>query len=420
MNKDDFTDVAGFIMQRIGDSRDPTDRIAVAGAVGKRLVGIVLNSRDLDGLAGERFSNIRRDAPSLELGIVKNVVVGKIGEGDAPQDLPRAIDADRAAIRGEDLHAERGLLHDGAEAGLAFGEGLLGVLALGDILDNRNEAHHAAIRRFFGDVHAVHPAAANFFVRDQFFEFDAFSREGRFDVFPNHFVSGGANHIDDRAASDVLRIDAKSFGIGAVDEFETGFGVAVHNKNGQVVGDEAKLLFAIAKNFLGALSGGDIGEKNADGTIRGRADGKGVSIIPPVQGHGAILETNGLTAGGDAAIDVEPMLLVARRKRAHAFANGILEAGLRFKGGIHLHEAIVGDGAGLIDKHLDDAETGIDGIEERTIAAFGGFERFVFMHELVVGLAHRMCVRVRPKANHLDVRGGSRQSEARFRHGLPT
>jgi hypothetical protein len=31
-----------------------------------------------------------------------------------------------------------------------------------------------------------------------------------------------------------------------------------------------------------------------------------------------------------------------------------------------------------------------------------------------------MCVRVRPKANHLDVRGGSRQSEARFRHGLPT
>ena len=236
----------------------------------------------------------------------------------------------------------------------------------------------------------MHPALAELLIRDHFFELDPLTSEGGFNMGPDDVVSGGLDYIGDFATNDLFGIDAELLCVSSVDEFVMCVGVTVNDEQRQVIGDEAELLFAIAQLLLGALSRGDVGEENTDSAILSRTNTEGVGVIPAIQGPGAVLEPDRLAAQGNVTIDLEPVLLVARHEFAHRFASGILQAGLLFERRIHLDKSVVHWRARGVKHDFDDAKTGVDGVEQRTIPLRRGLEGCTLPRKFRVGFAQRL------------------------------
>ncbi len=96
---------------------------------------------------------------------------------------------------------------------------------------------------------------------------------------------------------------------------------------------------------------------------------EGVDIVPDVPERlRVILEASPLARQRDLSVDVEPMLLVFRYQRPHGGAYRILESGLASEGRIDLLKDIIHRLLVIVEDHLDDAEAGIDRLEEVAIA----------------------------------------------------
>ena len=80
-----------------------------------------------------------------------------------------------------------------------------------------------------------------------------------------------------------------------------------------------------------------------------------------------VLEPLRHARAGDPAIDLEPVLFVVRRERAHRLAHGVAEIGLPLEGGVDVEEAIVDRPIRRIEDHLDDAEALIDRVEQLAV-----------------------------------------------------
>jgi hypothetical protein len=158
----------------------------------------------------------------------------------------------------------------------------------------------------------------------------------------------------------------------------------------KMISDEAELPFAIAQLLFGPSPRGNVREKDTDSAILGGANTEGVGIVPAVQGCGAILKPDGLTAQRDVTVDLEPMLFVAGSEFMYGFASGIFQTGLFFESRIYLDKSVVHWPARGIEHDFDDAKARVDGIEQRTIPLRRCLESCTLPRKIRVGLSQRL------------------------------
>jgi hypothetical protein len=78
----------------------------------------------------------------------------------------------------------------------------------------------------------------------------------------------------------------------------------------------------------------------------------------------APLESDRSTAAHHLTVDLEPVIFVLGNQLPHAVADGIVQAGLPLAARIDLHEAVIERMFFVVEEHLDDAKTLVDGLEE--------------------------------------------------------
>ena len=100
----------------------------------------------------------------------------------------------------------------------------------------------------------------------------------------------------------------------------------------------------------------------------GLADPEGVDVVPAVERRRDVLEAQRFARQRDAAVGVEPVLLVVLREFAHPLAHRVGQAGLAREGRVDLDGAVVDRLLLPVELHLDDAEVGVDRLEERAVA----------------------------------------------------
>src|SRR5215204_1632211 len=94
--------------------------------------------------------------------------------------------------------------------------------------------------------------------------------------------------------------------------------------------------------LLDLPAAGDIGEEDGDRPLLRGADAEGVDVVPSVvQVPRCVLEPLRLTRAGDAPVDLEPVLLVARLELSHPLARGAVQPCVPLEGRVDFQEAVV-------------------------------------------------------------------------------
>ena len=142
---------------------------------------------------------------------------------------------------------------------------------------------------------------------------------------------------------------------------------------------------------LGTTALGDIVKQDGDEAGFGITDPESMHVEPAaIQGLGRALEANRFAGFGDTSVDVEPVLFVIRNEFAHPFSRRFGKAGLTGKRGIDFEESIIRCLVGGVKRDLDNAEAGIQGVEQRAVSVVGqaarGFGRFSVPH-----LGFKLC-----------------------------
>ena len=84
-----------------------------------------------------------------------------------------------------------------------------------------------------------------------------------------------------------------------------------------------------------------------------------------------------LASSGDAPVDLEPVLLVARLELSHPLARSAVQPRVPLEGRVDFQEAVVDRLAHPVEDHLYDAEPLVDGLEERVVLLLRGAQRFL-------------------------------------------
>ena len=125
---------------------------------------------------------------------------------------------------------------------------------------------------------------------------------------------------------------------------------------------------ALAQGRFRAPAVGDVVEQDRDAVRSGLADPEGVDVVPAAERRRDVLEAHCFARQRDTAVDVEPMLLMVRRELAHPFAHRVGQARLAREGRVDLDESVVSRPLFAVEFHLDDAEAGVDRLEQRPVA----------------------------------------------------
>src|SRR5690349_21394516 len=134
-------------------------------------------------------------------------------------------------------------------------------------------------------------------------------------------------------------------------------------------GTVSELRLCGAQRFLSLALMSDICEKNGHPAQLGRFNAKGVDIEPSTQDLGVILEAHGFTGESDAAIGLEPMPFERGDQFQHPPALRSVHPGLFFESGVGLHVYEVDCALLRVKEDLDNAESFVNGFEQRTVAA---------------------------------------------------
>ena len=187
----------------------------------------------------------------------------------------------------------------------------------------------------------------------------------------------GMEKILEPRADERFRRPAQHLGPGRIDRAVDPVEAADHEEVAARTPDQVALRGPLERRRpqqgLGLAPVGDVVEQDGHAPLHRFPDAQGMYVEPAPQGHRPALEPDGLAGQGDLAVGVEPARLDAGNDLADPAALDIAEAGLSLEGGIHLDEAVVDGAARGVEPHLDDAEPGIDGVEQRPVSglAFG-------------------------------------------------
>ena len=117
VHKNDFHHAPGSIDDRLrarGDPARPRDDAQIGG--------VVQDGRNVDRFASERAQQVGGDALGLQLRVgqhvvpaVQNVLLERIAQRALPHRFPSLVHLQGAAVGGQQLHADRGLVEDFAE-----------------------------------------------------------------------------------------------------------------------------------------------------------------------------------------------------------------------------------------------------------------------------------------------------------------
>src|SRR6185312_16146464 len=83
-----------------------------------------------------------------------------------------------------------------------------------------------------------------------------------------------------------------------------------------------------------------------------------------------VLKAQRFAGEGDAAINIEPVLLEVRRNLPHEPALGVLDPRLLFKNRVDFQKAVVDWIVVVIEDHFDDAVTFVHRLKERAESGF--------------------------------------------------
>ncbi|GJD92472.1 hypothetical protein BHAOGJBA_6026 [Methylobacterium hispanicum] len=177
----------------------------------------------------------------------------------------------------------------------------------------------------------------------------------------------GAQHLGDGAAHDGLGPLPEPEAVGRVREAVDEVPVDEGDEDRHGVGDEPQLGLARPQGRLDAAALGDVVEQDGDAVQRRVVHPVGVDVVPAARRARRALEADRFARAGDAAVDVEPALLVLRSEFAHPAPGGVREPGLDDEGAVEFEESEIEGAAIRVEAHLDQAEARVDRLEERAI-----------------------------------------------------
>jgi hypothetical protein len=140
---------------------------------------------------------------------------------------------------------------------------------------------------------------------------------------------------------------------------DTGFERFIHS---------AQAFLVLPQHMLHLTPGRDVVEQHRHLPSGGVSGLEGIDVIPNVT-HclGMFLETVMPAIFGHFCIDIEPFLLVLRHHSPDGPSYSAREAGLPFKGGIGFQKDVIHGVSVRTVHHVDDAEAGVDRIEQRAV-----------------------------------------------------
>ncbi|GJE45825.1 hypothetical protein AEGHOMDF_5025 [Methylobacterium soli] len=284
------------------------------------------------------------------------------------------------------------------------GEELLDALAVGDVLHEHVEAVDAPIRRAPRQVADLGVAGAAVAARPGQLEPDFLARQGPLDRGAARGIALRIEEVAHVPSDHLIRGAIEPVPVGGIGEAVDQVAVDEGDEDRQSVGHEAQLSLVGRRAQLGRAAGGDVVEQDRDAALLQPADPEGVHVEPALlQRRCEALEPDRRAGEGDAAIGVEPVLLVIGREVAHPPADRVPEAGLPREGGIGREEAII-DRLAARERHLDDAEAGIEGVEQGAVVLAGqAVARFDGRH---AGLRAGGPRQARAQIRHLRLEGG--------------
>lgn len=162
-------------------------------------------------------------------------------------------------------------------------------------------------------------------------------------------------------------IQAEEFAVRAVDEAHHALRVQHPHRHRQPVGQRTETRLAFGQLTLDTLALGNVHEQDSHPPLVRPPDAERIDRIPALERLGLHFKVDAVACAGNKAVAVEPLLLMLREQ----VANGNVQC-VGGQTGVALERAIGGTDQIIhrlltVEHHVDDAETGIDVVEDFVI-----------------------------------------------------